>query len=719
MKTLFRRPEWTWLGPAVIACALLAGALFVPLWKMQLVAPQYPRGLVMYAYGYKFEGAGRSTYNDVTEINELNHYIGMKKIGTVTEMKLFLPGVAALIAGTAAISFVAWRRRWLRALVALGFWAMPLFFVADLQYWLYNYGHTMDPTAALNVRPFTPRVFGATKVMNFHSETAFQTGFYLMVAAALVITVVPLAAGRLRRRRAGHVTATRDEAAVHAGRTLVLKALVIAPLIVAAAALTAVRASAQTAGPGEQTLQQRIDAAAPDDIVIVEGGIFRGPVVINKPISLIGHGWPVIDGGGQGDVVTVAADDVVVSGFVVRNSSKDLSREPADIKVRHADRVKIKGNRLQDAHFGIHVTRSKESVFEGNVIDTGGRIAIERRGHGIYLWEVSRSTVHGNTVRNAADGIHLEFSDSNGVGANDVRQSRYALHLMYAHGNRIIGNTFRDNLSGAVLMFSHDLLVKDNELSSNRKGATGAGMLIKDDDNLFVEGNRVLRNTYGMMVEGSPQSAGATAIFRRNVVALNDAGLGLMSNAPITFVENAMIDNTVQVRALGGDLTSRALSGHGGPSAGGAGGGVPHGIAWSSAGYGNYWSDYRGYDADGDGVGDLAYRPRPPFAGRLATDDALRLFQYTPAQQAIDIAADLFPVYRYDAVMEDSRPLMEPPAGLGVPHGGGVNVRLLAASVALIGLAAAGVGFAAGADARRSLRRRLAPGGRLPRGAPA
>ncbi|MDE3096376.1 MAG: nitrous oxide reductase family maturation protein NosD [Chloroflexota bacterium] len=708
-----------WLAPAVIACVLLAGAVFVPLWKMQLVAPQYPKGLVMYAYGYKFEGAGRSTYNDVTEINELNHYIGMKKIGTVTEMKLFLPGVAALIAGTVAISFVAWRRRWLRALVALGFWAMPLFFVADLQYWLYNYGHTMDPTAALNVHPFTPRVFGATKVMNFHSETAFQTGFYLMVAAALVITVVPLAAGWRQRRRAGHVAATRDGAAVDAGRTLVLKALVLAPVIVAAAALTAVRASAQTAGPGAQTLQQRIDAAAPDDIVIVEGGVFHESIVINKPISLIGRGWPVIDGGGEGDVVTVAADDVVLSGFVVRNSSKDLSREPADIKVKRANRVKIKGNRLQDAHFGMHVTGSKESVFEGNVIDTGGRIAIERRGHGIYLWEVSRSTVHGNTVRNAADGIHLEFSDDNGVGANDVRQSRYALHLMYAHGNRIIGNTFRDNLAGAVLMFSHDLLVKDNELSSNRKGATGAGMLIKDDDNLFVEGNRVLRNTYGMTVEGSPQSAGATAIFRRNVVALNDAGLGLMSNAPITFVENAMIDNTVQVRALGGDLTSRALSGHGGPSAAGIGGGVPHGIAWSSAGRGNYWSDYRGYDADGDGVGDLPYRPRPPFAGLLADHDALRLFQYTPAQQAIDIAADLFPVYRYDAVMEDSRPLMEPPAGLGVPHGGGVNVRLLAASVALIGLTAAGVGFAAGADARRTLGHRLAPRGRLPRGAAA
>lgn len=224
MKNLFGKPERSWLAAAVIASVLLAGAMFVPLWKMQLVAPQYPKGLVMHAYGYKFEGSGKSTYDDIREINGLNHYIGMKKIVTVNEMKLFIPGVVALIAGTLAVSFVAWKRRWLQALITLGFWVMPLFFVADLQYWLYNYGHTMDPEAPLNTGSFTPKVFGTTKVWNFHSETGFETGFYLMVAAALVITVVPLSArwyqSRRERRAAASARPAAGQLATRPGGTL-------------------------------------------------------------------------------------------------------------------------------------------------------------------------------------------------------------------------------------------------------------------------------------------------------------------------------------------------------------------------------------------------------------------------------------------------------------------------------------------------------------------
>jgi hypothetical protein len=81
---------------------------------------------------------------------------------------------------------------------------VPLFFVADLQYWLYNYGHTLDEHAALNTGAITPKVVGTTKVWNFHSENAFETGFYLMVAAAIVISFLPPALRRLQasRRRA-------------------------------------------------------------------------------------------------------------------------------------------------------------------------------------------------------------------------------------------------------------------------------------------------------------------------------------------------------------------------------------------------------------------------------------------------------------------------------------------------------------------------------------
>jgi hypothetical protein len=201
MKRLLTKPEPAWIAAALIAGLLLIGAIFLPLWRMELVAPQYPEGLVLYAYGDRFEGDSGSYYDDVREINGLNHYIGMKPIEPVTEMDLFILGLVATVVGIIAVSFIGWHRGWFQALAIAGVWFLPLFFVADLQYWLYNYGHTMDPKAALNTGDITPKVVGTTKVWNFHSENAFEMGFYLMVLAALTITFLPPAIRYVQRRR--------------------------------------------------------------------------------------------------------------------------------------------------------------------------------------------------------------------------------------------------------------------------------------------------------------------------------------------------------------------------------------------------------------------------------------------------------------------------------------------------------------------------------------
>jgi hypothetical protein len=204
MAKLITKPEPAWLVSAFVAGVLLAAAIFVPLWKMELVAPQYPSGLVMYAYGDRFEGETDGYYKGfdaVKEINALNHYIGMKPIERVTEMTLFIPGMLATVAGLIAVSFIAWHKKLFRGLMIAAVWFLPIFFVADLQYWLYNYGHSMDPRAALNTGDITPKVLGSTKVWNFHSENSLQIGFFLMVLSALTITFMPMAIRRAQAWR--------------------------------------------------------------------------------------------------------------------------------------------------------------------------------------------------------------------------------------------------------------------------------------------------------------------------------------------------------------------------------------------------------------------------------------------------------------------------------------------------------------------------------------
>ena len=141
----------------------------------------------------------------------------------------------------------------------------------------------------------------------------------------------------------------------------------------------------------------------------------------------------------------------------------------------------------------------------------------------------------------------------------------------------------------------------------------------------------------------------------RNLFALNDTGLGLMSQRP-DHVRRERDDR--EHRAGQGD--GRRRSPRGVLSAPGNGTLTAHGrtterlrtaarcrgAVWTRDGRGNYWSDYRGYDADGDGVGDRPYPPSRRSPGRLDDNETLRLFRYTLAQQAIDTAADMFPVYR-------------------------------------------------------------------------
>ena len=88
---------------------------------------------------------------------------------------------------------------------------------------------------------------------------------------------------------------------------------------------------------------------------------------------------------------------------------------------------------------------------------------------------------------------------------------------------------------------------------------------------------------------------------------------------------------------------------------------------WSQAGRGNYWSDYAGFDVDANGVGDLPYRVQSLYEDLLQSYPELRLFQLSPATQALDLAAQAFPIFQPAAKLVDEHPLTAPPPLATVP----------------------------------------------------
>ena len=117
------------------------------------------------------------------------------------------------------------------------------------------------------------------------------------------------------------------------------------PLRASASGQVVNETATETPQCGHASLQARIDTAAPGDTLVVLPGTYHAPLLIDKPLTLEGQGWPVIQGDGSGDVIRITAPYVTVRGFEVRGSGKSLDREDAGIRSSGANTVLEKTTR--------------------------------------------------------------------------------------------------------------------------------------------------------------------------------------------------------------------------------------------------------------------------------------------------------------------------------------------------------------------------------------
>lgn len=180
------------IAAGLTAIALLLAAARLPIWRALFSAPQYPQGLEIAAYGNKVEG-------DLDEINELSHYIGMPPFDFVGMPEMRLWPLVILVGAIAVVLALVTRRRWLRRLACATVWLIPVGALVDVQFRLWQVGHSLDPTSAIRVAPFTPRVLGPTDLMNFTIVAFPGTSLILIAVAAALVTATPVLARRVTR----------------------------------------------------------------------------------------------------------------------------------------------------------------------------------------------------------------------------------------------------------------------------------------------------------------------------------------------------------------------------------------------------------------------------------------------------------------------------------------------------------------------------------------
>lgn len=425
-------------------------------------------------------------------------------------------------------------------------------------------------------------------------------------------------------------------------RTLVCLATVLA---VWAAGSQPARAQGRTTlvvsaqGP-YTTLTAALASAQPGDTVEVHAGTYRGPIVVDTPrVTLTGLDWPIIDGGGQGTVVTLAAEGIVFSGFQVRGSGSQPDRDHSGITLT-ADGIRVENNRLSDVLFGIFVSQADNAVVRGNDITSHPSLELGRKGDGIRLWYSQDALVEANTVHGARDVVAW-YARGLVLRDNTVTGGRYGIHLMYCDQALIERNLFADNSVGVYTMYSRGVLLRDNLVRGHR-GPSGYALGFKDADDITATGNVLVDNRAGVFLDGTPFSPLAQSRFEDNVLAFNDTGAILLAAVKgNTFTANTFWENVEQVSVQGG------------------------GAAGANDWTGNYWSDYAGLDVAGaggrpDGVGDTPYQSERLFDSLIDREPLLRALLYSPAVQTLELAAAAFPIVRPQPKLVDPAPRLTP-----------------------------------------------------------
>jgi nitrous oxidase accessory protein len=645
-RSEFERGPDAAASSTLLAVALLAlGCSWaVPWWEMQARAPQYgQRTLVV-------EVSPRGVKGDVFEVDNLGHYVGIHKMETFAQMERAMAPFGMLVA-FAGLLLVPWlRRRSLRLLAALPALLLPVLFMLDLNVTMARAANDRDPNAALNLvlSHVDTKLFGEYVVAQFKVTAKPEVGLWLSGVAALLALGLAFAVP-VRLPRGGWRRATKAAAA----------AIIL---------LCLPSRGAQLHVGAEQSLSGALDTAQAGDTLLVSG-LHREHVAVRKAVRIVAQPDAVLDGDGSGTVLRIEASNVEVVGLKVRGSGDVYSRDDAGIRIERATDVHLKGVQVLDSLFGIFAAQADHCLIEGSTV-LGKEVAAERRGDGIRLWYSSGCTLRRNLVDRSRDLV-IWYSSGTTVEDNVVRRSRYGLHYMYSNDNAFRHNRFEDNEVGAAIMYSKRIRLEENAFSFST-GPSADGLLLKDADDVFIERNRFIDNSIGLFVDGAPQSRGGRLEVNRNLFARNDFGVMLQpSTVGARFWENAFVGNRVQVQVQGT--------------------GTAEHNSWAVGGRGNYWSDAVIYDRDGRGVSALPYRLENTYESLASRAPVLAFFTATPAAQAIDLAARLFPVFAARTQLTDPAPLARPPLDSWTANTEAHASPTLPAVSALLLLASAGL----------------------------
>ena len=382
-----------------------------------------------------------------------------------------------------------------------------------------------------------------------------------------------------------------------------------------------------TVHPGE-SISAVVQAAAAGDTVKVERGYYVDHVVIDKPLRLQGVNRPTLSGDNQGDVIRIKSPDAVIEGFIIRDSGADLTAQNAGVYVEPgAHRAIIRNNDFAYTLFGMWLEKANEVEVTNNLITGKRDFASAQRGNGIQLYNCYDAKIIGNNISFVRDGIYVDVSFRILFRGNKMHHARYGTHYMNSHDNVWEDNDAYKNRGGLALMEVRRQMVRNNRTWDN----SDHGIMLRTIQDSVVENNIIVGNSKGFFIYDAEYN-----VLKGNLVMGNRIGVHLWAGSINNDVDrNDFIQNRDQIRYV-----------------------ATRNEQWGKQ-EGNYWSNYVGWDANGDGIGDTPYEANDVVDRLNWKYPLVKLLLNSPAVQSLRLIARQFPLLRGPSVV-DKNPRMRP-----------------------------------------------------------
>jgi nitrous oxidase accessory protein len=376
------------------------------------------------------------------------------------------------------------------------------------------------------------------------------------------------------------------------------------------------------------SLKSAIAMAASGDTILVKKGTYKEyNIVVDKPLTIKGENYPIIDGEDKGEIIRITSDNVTIDGLFIINVGTSYTSDHAAIRVVRCEKFLIQNVVLEKLFFGIYIEKSNNGrIYHNKII--GDAQDEYNSGNGIQLWYSKNVTVERNIVQKVRDGIYLEFSDNILINENvSTNNLRYGLHFMFSNDDVYTNNTFENNGAGVAVMFSKRIKMINNTFKKNW-GTAAFGILLKEINDAEISNNTFEENTVGINIEGSNRIVYDNNNFISNGYAIKVLG-ACYSN---TFSRNNFLYNSFDI-SYNSKINDNEFEN-------------------------NYWSSYTGYDLDKDGIGDVPYRPVKLFSYIVNRTPETIILMRSLFIDIIDFSEKVSPVFTPDNLL-DNRPQMK------------------------------------------------------------